>query len=266
MRSPFAIFIIICSFFTAHADNYVAVHVRGKILINDNQAVLKMGDKFTDEDKVVFSSANAMAVVMSSSRGRLILKNEKSEETSEISYLVASIVSPTKGQLSTRSGKILNYVDLKNHISQESFVILDTTRIQISNNLYLLDEKHFFFLTYNYNNELINKKLNQDGQEILFDRMICAIDGKPINAEDINSARLFYYNAEEKVKLEIGSMNLVFIDSIMLKKQLQFLIDVNDQPIDLQSSSWVTEFQGFISDSYGFVSKESVQNWINKNY
>ncbi|TAH29087.1 MAG: hypothetical protein EAZ06_07870 [Cytophagales bacterium] len=111
---------------------YQVVFVQGNIVnqSKNNQAVTR-GGKISANDKIVFKTKDAKAVVISTTRGRFVLEGKKSKQAgNELVAFVNEVISPlkTNSKLSTRAGESDKVMDLEKHFGLtkgvSQFVIL----------------------------------------------------------------------------------------------------------------------------------------------
>lgn len=158
----------------------------------------KVGDTFNADEKIKWIKSidrQVMKVINLSTQRQLIFSSEdfrKHKSNSLSSYLVQT------NNLSSRDGKILNAIDLKNHLNNV-FYLIDSITVET----YLpTDEKHFFYATFNYNGETINKKLKRKEKSILINWGIFEIDGVAVPPKDI-ILQLFYLDLDTEKILKV---------------------------------------------------------------
>lgn len=118
---------------------------------------------------------------------------------------LSSFIIQTK-TLGVRSGKISNIMDLNRCLS-DTFYLIDTIEIPIK---IPTDENHFFYASYEYNGEIINKRLRtNNGKSIIFNRDIFSIDNVAIKPFDVTLS-VYYYNNYT------GKTNLISQDMLIL--------------------------------------------------
>jgi len=231
------------------------LNIKGEIK-SSSGVPFKTGDKISTKDKVIFGSEDASAMVISSSRGRLLLSKKSSNSQSELEFLVSSVVSPANGKLSTRSGAVLNKIDVKTLIEKESFLILDTTLIKIPRSVYKQDQEHFFYLKYHYKSEMINKKLSFNGENLIVTPAIFTVDNLSINSEEVTDINLYYYDASVKSSMKIGKFNPIVISNTSLKKELDIL---KSHSKIKKKAKLDEEMFIHLNNSYGYLSQTNFQ-------
>ena len=256
MKNTIITFVFLC-FITSFsiAEDFFVLHTKGTIMMNNNP--LKKGDKLTAQSEITFQGADAVAVVMSTKRGRLILKNQNTaSDNSEFSYIVSNIFSPSSGKLSTRAGEILNFIDLSAYVKHENYIVIDSSVIPLGVNGISVDEKHFFFVRYRYKGETINKKLETKNGNVSITSSLYSVDGISVGFEDVSDGMLFYYDAEEQTTKEVGAFMPVFIDSKEVEETRNLIKQISSKKDDVSS-----EVRAFIKDAYGFIPKKDFDRW-----
>jgi len=220
MRSLITVLLVV-AVVRVQAQEYQVLLVKGEIILTSNGSVLKPGDKISENENIQFKTIDAMAAVLSSEKGRYILKtgNETSDQ-SDLIYVLKSTVSPVRGGMSTRAGGINNSMDLKFYFAEAPYVWAgDLIRVMLSLNAFPMNEQHYFFIQYVLNGEVINKKLANDDDILIIDKnTLFRVDGNPVNPGDITSYRLYYFNAKNEESELIAEIDFVLIDKDSLQR------------------------------------------------
>lgn len=237
------------------AQSYSVIHVIGKIYDSSTQSYLKPGSKLSEAANLKFETATSRAAVLSSKRGRYIIqKTANANSQSDLAYSLASVLSPARGKLSTRAGGINNAMDFKMKFGQyPSAWLMDEYRVSVSSTAYPRDESHFFYVTYQFNGEAINKKLSSEGEDLIFNQTsFFSIDERPINPTQAKELTLNYYDATAEESEEVASLNF----SVVSAAELTNLVDGT---ADLPESEQVEALQDLILSLYGDCSMEEVK-------
>ena len=261
MRNFFLYLFILVNTLSFATEDLIVIHVKGNI--RSSLSPLKPGDKIDSETKLIFENSEASAVVMSTKRGRLVLSPTAKNTSTELAYVVDNILNPSTKQLSTRSGEILNMIDLKNHLAKDQFVILDSLIIDLSNSNLVLDGSHFFYLSYNFQGESINKKIpSSDGKLILTKQVISQVDNEPIDFALTSDHQLFYYKAQDKTRSDYGAVHFVFPNKEALQTEITLLTTILKEN-KASNEKIKEEILLYLNDAYGFVDKHNFETWIN---
>lgn len=136
--------------------------------------ILKTGSQIKSNQAVVFTSLQSMAALMSSPKGRFILQPEPSvsNEDTYIELMVSEVlkrVDTKKKHTSSRAELLNSVVELEQFFKNRQILAFEgTTKLNISNKAFPMDETTFFYLIYNYDEENIPKQLDSSGDTLIF--------------------------------------------------------------------------------------------------
>lgn len=237
------------------ADNYTVIKVDGKITYVKNGKDLITGDLFASSEKLKFATQESRAAVISSINGRFVLTPDpKGGE--------AANLLPAMSNVATRSGALINALDLKNHFS-ENYLLLDEMELKINSEVYPMNENNFFYLQYEMNGEVIPKKLsfNEDRLEMTAQE-IYTIDGKAQTVPERKEMSLYYRDNENKKSTKISEFTLVVPNTDVLKVELDVILgeikSKDDEAVKSEITAYMYEF-------YGKPQKENLDDWLKKN-
>lgn len=234
------------------ADEYKVIKVTGKILYKNTGKEMSTGDVFKSNVPLMFNSDNSRAAIISKLKGRFVLAPpSKSQKTNLV---------PAVNNISSRSGAIVNELDLKNHFSG-NYLILNRLELPVSESTFPQDKEHFFFLSYEYKGEKIAKKLPSNGNKLILDKdEIFSIDGSPIapfNTEMV----LLYRDASSKENMTISKFNPVFPDDESLKKEVEVILNEYSDKTDEKKYN---EVKGYLTEFYGKPYDDNLHEWMNQ--
>lgn len=182
----FAIFIL--SAITAGADNFKILYLTTPSISIGGKSY-KTGDVFAGNAAISWSAPRqAMKVLNTATKKQSLVVAERFNGTKSKdmnSYFVQS------KNLSTRQGELINTMEL-GIVLGESHYLLDSIDIRTS---LPVDKNHFFFASYDYNGETINKKLTCKDGVLAFDKSLFTIDGKEIKPFDVTLS-VWYMDSE----------------------------------------------------------------------
>src|ERR1700741_4610766 len=182
----------------------------------NNKNVIQ-GDLFPENEQILFKTTESKAAVISTAKGRFILAPGSDKKAD-----VKANLLPASSNVSSRSGSIINVVDLQNMFTG-NFVVLGKMRMHINKDNFPMNESNFFFLRYKYKGEDINKKLANEGEKLIFDKeQILMVDGKPITGPDSPEYKLYY--SDGKTSQLINSFNLIMPETEGLKQETTILL------------------------------------------
>lgn len=236
----------------ADTDKYKVIKVDGRIIFQRTNADMKSGDVFISGTAISFTSPQSRAAVISSLKGRFVLSASEKGQTK---------ILPAANNISSRSGALINMIDLQNHFVG-NYLVLDELKLEIGKENFLMDESHFFYLSYDYNGEKIRKKLDYDENNrlIISKTEIFKIDGEPIPVEDYDMA--LYYRSEE-TSTKVNEFKPVFPNLSELKDEVEIIFDeFADKSRDVQTQ----EITAYLTEFYGKPQKENLTDWLDSNF
>lgn len=206
MKKIFTTFVVfILSALSLSADNFKILYLTTPN-ISIGGKIYKVGDTFAGDAAIRWAAPRqAMKVLNTNTKKQSLVVAEKytgSKSVDMNSYFVQS------KQLSTRQGELINTMEL-GIVLGESHYMLDSIDVKTS---LPVDDNHFFFASYDYNGETINKKLNYKDGNLIFDRSIYSIDGKAIKPFDVTLSVWYMDRASGKRTLVTDKMNILPIN------------------------------------------------------
>jgi hypothetical protein len=183
MKYFFTIFIIIfCTSSTIlKTDKYYVTFVKGKVVLALTEKQLKVGDVLSPDDRLVFIEKTAKVSCINPTKGRFdINPNTIKAKSSELfTILIASLVpSVSTYKLSTRS-IIFDGNDPYNYFAspetQNRILIVEQKPILIKSTV-KMDESNFFFIQVIEEGKLQTRKIQQNGQQLIFSKSIFTND------------------------------------------------------------------------------------------
>lgn len=167
---------------------------------------LRVGDSFEAEAKInwdenkkqvmkfCYNNCTKQRVVSSDA-----FKQNKSGSVSD--YLFS------RGQLSSRAGALNSVRELKQYFGR-TLGLINELRVNIGST-FLMDENCYFYVSYRYNDENINKKLTSEASQLILNTSVYSIDGNPIPLQSMQMS-LYYYNSEKKTQALITDEMTIF--------------------------------------------------------
>jgi hypothetical protein len=235
----------------AAADKYKVIKVDGKIVFMPTKAVMKQGDVFLSGTQLSFTSPQARAAVISAIKGRFVLTSSEKGQTK---------ILPAANNISSRSGALLNQIDLQNHFSGK-YLILDKISLNLSAANFPMNDDSFFYISYKYENEKINKKLTHEGENLIIQKSeLFKIDGKPAAVEQQEMS--IFYMANGKAN-KINDFTPVFPDLDDLKAEVQIILDEfssRDKEIK------INEITAYLDQFYGKPQKDNLNTWLQQEF
>jgi len=262
MKKLLVLFIM---FFLVHGmsaqDKFTVIKVTGNIVIERTGAPLGTGTSFSQDENLLFKIPDSRASVYNPQKGRFLITSQNAGEFKNIksNYL------PSAGKISTRGGGISSRRDDFRKQFEGNYVILDLTEINVDTDVFPLSEKKYFYLTYDYNDKIINKKLTFNNNIVLINRdELLTVDGVVIPDPRITEMKLVYQEEGEEYGSEIiGSFRPVFPDIQQLKKETKVILDQMEMNPYIDK---ISEISAFIKDFYGRIDDNNLKRWLSDNF
>ena len=263
MRKKLLFLLSVCLFFqlTYAQDNFTVIKVTGNIVIERTGSSLGIGTSFAQNENLLFKIPDSRAAVINPQRGRFLLTSQNLGEfkNSKSNFL------PAAGKISTRGfikKQTLN--DLKDQF-EGSYVILDETRIIIDSSLLPMNSKKFFYVTYDYNNKPVNKKLAFNFDTLIIKKNeLFIVDGKEIPDIKINQMKLMYLEQGETYNsMLISSFTPVFPDNKTLTQEVKIILDQMEMNPYKEK---LYEVSSFFQEFYGKIDETSLKIWLKENF
>ncbi len=233
---------------------FKVIRVNGKILFVKTNNEMKRGDTYVNGTPLKFLTQTAKAAIINPQKGRYVLQANTKGKVK---------VLPATSNVTSRAGALINQIDLQNHFSGK-YLIFDEDVITIGSEAFPMDDKHFFYLKYNYNGEDIAKIIPHKENKIILNKEdIFKIDGKAIPVEE-KEMTLYYRNDVDKKSYKINSFTPVFPDLDVLKVEVDMLIsELGEGKTDEDE---ISEITSYLNEFYGQPQKESLYKWLEKEF
>lgn len=233
------------------ASKYKVITVQGRILFKKSGDDMQRGDTYVSGTLLEFVSNKSRAALANKDKGRFILTGNTKGKVR---------VLPAANNISSRKGALLNIVDLKKHFD-EKYLVLGTAKIQIGKEAFPMDEKNFFYLTYQHGEEEIAKRLSFEEDKLIFDRdEIFKIDGKPIEVEE--KEMTLYYRKDGK-GTRINTFTPIFPNLVDLKAEVSVILEMfEDETVEQQFN----EVESHLIEFHGKPDSDNLDEWMKKEF
>jgi hypothetical protein len=233
---------------------FKVIRVNGKILFVKTQSQMKRGDVYVNGTPLKFLTNTAKAAIINPQKGRYVLQSNTKGKVK---------VLPATSNVTSRAGALINQIDLQNHFSGK-YLILDKDIITIGSEAFPMDDKHFFYLKYYYNDEEIAKVIPHESNKIILSKTeIFKVDGQPIPVEE-KEMTLYYRNDVDKKSYKINTFTPVFPDLGELKLEIKMMLDeLGEEKTDEDK---ISEITSYLNEFYGEPQKESLYKWLEKEF
>lgn len=231
------------------SNEYKVVTVQGRIVFEQTGKDMLRGDLYVTGTPLTFTSTTDRAAIVNDINGRYVLSSSKGKLK----------VLPAANNVSSRSGALLNIVDLKNHFT-DRYLVIGTSSIQLSPESFPMSEEKFFYMVYGHNGESINKKLAYDVDKLILDPSeIYKIDGNPIPVTE--KEMTLYYKGDKTYK--INTFTPVFGDEAALKEEVTILLESLKEA---DSTKKINEITAYLNEFYGNPAKEDLAAWLKAEF
>ncbi|QHT68368.1 hypothetical protein GXP67_17835 [Rhodocytophaga rosea] len=258
---------------TQTTETYHVIHVQGSILNKVSRKPLQTGDRLKADDALVFASDKALAVVLSTKKGRYILNRptndgDVSAGREAIAIIRDIILNPVeRSSLSTRNYTFRRRgIDLKDLFADNTFTLLGRqTKIVLDPAVYPMSAQNYFVCKYNYQEKEVNKKMPFIGDTLIFDvNRMYTVNGKPIRPEAPGETELYYYNIATNSSTFVGSFIPVYIADEILEKELQTLTDVL-KSLQTPRPEIEQHLHEHVQSLYGITDKNILTHWVSEH-
>jgi len=238
-------------------NSYRVIKVNGNIIYVSTGANMIQGDVFEEDESLSFETQNSRAAVINPNIGRFILTPENYDDLSS----GKSNFLPAMSNISTRGGAINNLMDLQNQFCDYMAIICEAS-YHINPVQFPMNENQFFYVTFTYKGEKINKKLKfEDTKLILSREEILKVDGNSIEEIDAPDMSLYYFT-EDKGEY-ISDFGLIFPDLDELESEIKIILDESKES---SFNKKVNDISGYLYEFYGKPDKEDVMIYLEKAF
>ncbi len=237
-------------------EKYKVIKVNGQIKNKKSGKDLIQGDEFLSNTPLDFKSPEARAAVISPTKGRFVLT--ASNKTNNGSNLV-----PAMNSVATRSGAMLNLIDLQNAFV-DNYVIINEVRLKIGKEAYPMDDNRFFYIEYEWNGEVIPKMVSFSNDTLIIKRDdLFTIDGKSVENPFNITLNLYYRIDDKNENHKISTFSAVFPQEKELKEEVTIILTELEKKKDKEK---LTEVLSYINEFYGKPDKDNLKLWLADNF
>jgi hypothetical protein len=247
---------------------YTVLSVKGEIILEKSGQPVKEMDEICATDKLVFSTADSKAAVLSPEQGRFVIKLGK-KKANELIAFVSSVLVAGNERLST---KFIDFDELELENSQfyknefgDSYFIIRESKIFVDKKYFPMNENNYFYIKYIYDGKEIESKLKFNKDTLFLNRGTFKIEGNIIDAEKIDIVNLYYFDKEKSKEIKLSSLNLSFANEEKLKSELSNYISILKKA---EKNDYIIMEQViyFLNDVYGNVNWYDVSTYLNENF
>jgi hypothetical protein len=234
-------------------ENYYIIKIKGKIYNESSGKLLKQGDAIKFDDKLKFTQKEAIALVISDSRGRFTLRYPERPEESvgALTVFVKNALTTSQlNNLSTRSlasGGSVNHLDT--YLGNKTFnVIGNELQINLSKKHYTVNKENKIVARYELNNQKHLAELSTENQTIILSRSKFELpDNDVFVLKKVNLYQLYVPTGKKKL---IASAGIRFIDEKQLEKEFLIIIEKFNKG-EMSKAKLNALLLGYFNDFYG---------------
>lgn len=245
-------------------DCYIIMKIKGTIVLESTGQVLQKDDQICGNDNVIFKTADAVAIVHSTSKGKYTLRAKKSR-ASEIEGViistVSSVLSKNTATLDTRSGDS-PLVDEFGVV----FCVINTYELSLDEGEYPADKDNYFLVRFIHKDTPYEIKLKINNNVVHINReIIHPVLVKDAGLTKLEDVSLYYCSNKNPGNPQlINAFDLSFPDEKKLADELSnymmLLRTSGKTEEDIQE-----ELIKYMFDVYGNVNNENFLKWVNEN-
>ncbi|MFO0356715.1 MAG: hypothetical protein ACK50A_07155 [Sphingobacteriaceae bacterium] len=240
------------------SDKYTVIKVMGSIVVKKTGVQLSQGDVILDDEPIVFKSPDAKASVISAIKGRFVLSAGNKQNNN--SALKSNLLPPISN-ISSRSGLILNLNDFKTNFNG-NYLILNKAEFPVSKVNFPMNDSCFFYFSYNYNNEAINKKLKHKQDTLLIiEKELYMLDGKEVAKAESTGVKLNYISG--KKVFFINEFTIITPPNENLVNEVKLILD---QSKNKKKNEIVKDVVSYFNEFYGKCDEDNVLIWLKDNF
>lgn len=230
-------------------DSYQVIRVDGTILFVKSGKNMLRGDVFAENEKIDFKTKESRAAVISKLNGRKILAPEGSSGKAQL--------LPAMNNVATRSGALINSIDLRNYFSGK-FLLFGVFETTINSESYPMSTENFFFVRYEYEGETIPKKLDFNQERLIINtEELYKIDGNPIDRSKVSGMSLYYREGTKNTM--VAEFTPIAPSQEDLKEEISIILQQTSAKTEAEK---LDEIHAYLNEFYGKCSKDVAKLWF----
>jgi len=231
--------------------SYKVIKVNGKIVFVKTKSNMKQGDMYVDGTPITFANNESRAAIINRLKGRCVLSPAKKGQPK---------ILPAANNISSRSGALLNKIDLQNHFTGQ-YLVIGKMSLDIGELSYPQNDKNFFYLVYNYDGETIRKQLAHDGKSLILDvEEIFKIDGESVEVKSLEMGLYYMDNGTGEI---ISTFTPVFPNLDNLKSEVEIIMG---EYTDEAGENKLKEVTAYLNEFYGKPHKDNLVKWLDSEF
>jgi hypothetical protein len=251
-------------------DVYYVIHLKGPIVNKTTGKEIIVGEKLGPKDELKFPNAEALAVVLSPTKGKFTVKPNPTKNTNnEFVAFMQSAILPVKSNthLSTRGAEENGVMDLKNYFGADKFAIIgDNITIRLNIEKYPMSETKFFIYRYMNGDKPVSKKIEHSNGNLVIDKKaLYHVDGQMIDPGTIHTVDVYYYDSNTRNSMKIVSFSPLFLSESTLKEECKIQKDLYKNQ-NMTREQIDKELHNYVTDVYGKTDDDILEKWIKANH
>jgi hypothetical protein len=274
-------------------ESYFVTFVKGTVILDKTQQLLKVGDEIKETNKLKFTQATdavgavsekGRRVKLSLTQSQIERQKTKSEFVSVLSAFlpvrkVAALRALTKRVVLHDEFEMEYFFGAKNHDlagfmwnkkegeaedEGKTFLILGQGEYPVRAKEFLQNDAQYFYLTYTVAGQTHKKILPYQGKNLWIDSTIFKTDKQQFAPEAVKDIKMFYRFADGHSQF-ITEFRPVFGNDTELKNSLHLLIEKAKLTQTDTEVIFRNEILPFLSDFYGEPEPYNVKVWLEKH-
>lgn len=251
-------------------QTYQVIKVAGVITRCQQKGdTLRMEDKVKAADTLCFTNVKGKyavaAIIDLKSKERYILK-ASTDSVGVRKGIVKASLTRSRAQTGTRRGKINTLLDLGAFFGDDQFLILGgELRLEINPETLAMNADSFFYASYQYRGEKINKKFPAEGKELVLSaKELYQVDGQPIDAGETTEFTLYYYQPRLKKLQKVSTFSPVFLADEEVSTELTIIFRnlVGEHPEAVDREAVKKDLIAYLVEVYGKADEENLEDWL----
>lgn len=256
-------------------EAYNILQVQGSIYDETKKQDLKRGMVINANDKIIFKSANAKAVVISSMKGRLVLSQPKksynvnSGNFREFQAFVKDVILPLpKVNMLATKGVSETVMDIPFYFGDSVFYVIgDELKIKLSKSVYPLDMDNLLVFRYVYGDLKVNKRIGYTEDNVIKlnkSELFVTSAGQKISPDSVKLVELIKYKPSSKYYESLTSFQIVFLDANNVEEELRDLARLEKGQIPTDTKKKLDYYKYYFYQTYGKTDDEDLQKLLEK--
>ena len=227
-----------------------------------NGNIIKKGTYINLTDKVIFATHSSLLILFDAEKeDTYALECKKGSELNSKYIVSQHILSTDRGM---RDVEFISLDALHDFFALPVVVLGDSLNIAVNTATIPMTETRFFYLSYSYNDETINKRLPNEGKFFrLIKNEIFKIDGTLIKATETTEVELYYYDVEKGKSYQVAVTSLSFPDNEKLREKVKEIKKEN------KKASYEVirkKIEIHLIENYGFPEQRNLKKWYNREF